>query len=72
MKKKSIFERGIAIMLSVVMLAACFPLSTFAEEATSFGSPQFSSDAANALMKDTKPTGFDKTTNPYQSLRLRR
>lgn len=27
--------------------------------------PQFSSDAANTLMKNTKPAGFDNTTNPY-------
>lgn len=34
MDKRSIFERGFAILLSVILMAACFPLSIFAEDTT--------------------------------------
>lgn len=40
MDKRSIFERGFAILLSVILMAACFPLSIFAEDTTQ--DPDFS------------------------------
>lgn len=62
MYKKLILKRSLCALLSVIIIAACLPLSVFAADPSE---PQFSSDAANTLMKNTKPTGFDNTTNPY-------
>lgn len=62
MYKKLILKRSLCALLSVIMIAVCLPLSVFAADPSE---PQFSSDAANTLMKNTKPTGFDNTTNPY-------
>ena len=62
MYKKFILKRSLCALLSVIIIAACLPLSVFAADPSE---PQFSSDAANTLMKNTKPTGFDNTTNPY-------
>ena len=62
MYKKFILKRSLCALLSVIMIAVCLPLSVFAADPSE---PQFSSDAANTLMKNTKPTGFDNTTNPY-------
>ena len=62
MYKKLILKRSLCALLSIIIIAACLPLSVFAADPSE---PQFSSDAANTLMKNTKPTGFDNTTNPY-------
>lgn len=62
MNKKFIIRRAVCAALALVMIVACLPLSAFA---TSSDSPTFSSDAANSLMKNTVPAGYDKTTNPY-------
>ena len=62
MYKKLILKRSLCALLSVIIIAACLPLSVFAADPSE---PQFSSDAANTLMKNTKPAGFDNTTNPY-------
>lgn len=62
MYKKLILKRSLCALLSVIMIAVCLPLSVFAADPSE---PQFSSDAANTLMKNTKPAGFDNTTNPY-------
>ncbi len=61
MNKKFITRRAICALLAIVMVVACMPFSAFASN----DSPTFSSDAANSLMKDTVPSGCDKTTNPY-------
>ncbi len=63
MNKKFIFRRAISVVLAVAMIAASLPFSSFAEDGSD--SPTFSSDAANSLMKNTVPAGYDKTTNPY-------
>ena len=63
MNKKFIFRRAISAVLAVAMIAASLPFSSFAEDGSD--SPTFSSDAANSLMKNTVPAGYDKTTNPY-------
>ncbi len=62
MNKKFIIRRAVCAALALVMIVACLPLSAFA---ASSDSPTFSSDAANSLMKNTVPAGYDKTTNPY-------
>ena len=62
MYKKLILKRSLCALLSVIIIAACLPMSVFAADPSE---PQFSSDAANTLMKNTKPAGFDNTTNPY-------
>ena len=62
MYKKLILKRSLCALLSVIIIAVCLPLSVFAADPSE---PQFSSDAANTLMKNTKPAGFDNTTNPY-------
>ena len=63
MYKKLIPKRSLCALLSIIIIAACLPLSVFAADPSE---PQFSSDAANTLMKNTKPAGFDHTTNPYR------
>lgn len=62
MNKKFIIRRAVCAALALVMIVACLPLSVFS---ASSDSPTFSSDAANSLMKNTVPAGYDKTTNPY-------
>lgn len=62
MNKKFIIRRAVCAALALVMIVTCLPLSAFA---ASSDSPTFSSDAANSLMKNTVPAGYDKTTNPY-------
>ena len=62
MNKKFILRRAVCAALALVIIVACLPLSAFA---ASSDSPTFSSDAANSLMKNTVPAGYDKTTNPY-------
>ena len=62
MNKKFIIRRAVCAALALVMIVACLPLSALA---ASSDSPTFSSDAANSLMKNTVPAGYDKTTNPY-------
>ncbi len=61
MNKKFIIRRAICAVLAIVMVVVCMPFSAFASD----DSPTFSSDAANSLMKNTVPSGYDKTTNPY-------
>ena len=61
MNKKFIIRRAICALLAIVIVVACMPFSAFASN----DSPTFSSDAANSLMKNTVPSGYDKTTNPY-------
>ena len=62
MDKKSIFERGFAILLSVILMAACFPLSIFAEDTTQ--DPDFS--GTNLMnLENVQPSGYTTTTNPY-------
>jgi hypothetical protein len=61
MNKKFIIRRTVCAVLAIVMVVACMPFSAFAAS----DSPTFSSDAANSLMKNTVPSGYDKTTNPY-------
>ena len=63
MNKKFIIRRAVCAALALVMIVACLPFSSFAEDGSD--SPTFSSDAANSLMKNTVPAGYDKTTNPY-------
>lgn len=63
MNKKFIIRRAVCAVLALVMIVACLPFSSFAEDGSD--SPTFSSDAANSLMKNTVPAGYDKTTNPY-------
>lgn len=60
MNKKFIIRRAVCAALALVMIVACLPLSAFS---ASSDSPTFSSDAANSLMKNTVPAGYDKTTN---------
>ena len=61
MDKRSIFERGFAILLSVILMAACFPLSSFAEDTTD---PDFS--GTNLMnLENVQPSGYTTTTNPY-------
>lgn len=62
MDKRSIFERGLAILLSVTLMAACFPLSIFAEDTTQ--DPDFS--GTNLMnLESVQPSGYTTTTNPY-------
>ena len=62
MDKRSIFERGFAILLSVILMAACFPLSIFAEDTTQ--DPDFS--GTNLMnLESVQPSGYTTTTNPY-------
>ncbi len=61
MNKNFIIRRAICAVLAIVMVVVCMPFSAFASD----DSPTFSSDAANSLMKNTVPSGYDKTTNPY-------
>ena len=62
MDKRSIFERGFAILLSVILMAACFPLSIFAEDTTQ--DPDFS--GTNLMnLENVQPSGYTTTTNPY-------
>lgn len=62
MDKRSIFERGFAILLSVILMAACFPLSIFAEDTTQ--GPDFS--GTNLMnLENVQPSGYTTTTNPY-------
>ena len=62
MDKRSIFERGLAILLSVILMAACFPLSIFAEDTTQ--APDFS--GTNLMnLESVQPSGYSTTTNPY-------
>ena len=62
MDKRSIFERGFAILLSVILMAACFPLSIFAEDTTQ--EPDFS--GTNLMnLENVQPSGYTTTTNPY-------
>ena len=62
MDKRSIFERGLAILLSVILMAACFPLSIFAEDTTQ--DPDFS--GTNLMnLENVQPSGYTTTTNPY-------
>ena len=62
MDKRSIFERGFAILLSVILMAACFPLSIFAEDTTQ--DPDFS--GTNLMnLESVQPSGYTMTTNPY-------
>ena len=62
MDKRSIFERGLAILLSVILMAACFPLSIFAEDTTQ--APDFS--GTNLMnLESVQPSGYTTTTNPY-------
>ena len=62
MDKRSIFERGFAILLSVILMAACFPLSIFAEDTTQ--DPDFS--GTNLMnLENLQPSGYTTTTNPY-------
>ncbi len=61
MNKKFIIRRTVCAALAIVMVVVCMPFSAFASD----DSPTFSSDAANSLMKNTVPSGYDKTTNPY-------
>ena len=54
MDKRSIFERGFAILLSVILMAACFPLSIFAEDTTQ--DPDFS--GTNLMnLENVQPSG---------------
>ena len=62
MDKRSIFERGFAILLSVILMATCFPLSIFAEDTTQ--DPDFS--GTNLMnLENVQPSGYTTTTNPY-------
>ena len=62
MDKRSIFERGFAILLSVILMAACFPLSIFAEDTTQ--GPDFS--GTNLMnLENVQPSGYTTTNNPY-------
>ena len=62
MDKRSIFERGFAILLSAILMAACFPLSIFAEDTTQ--GPDFS--GTNLMnLENVQPSGYTTTTNPY-------
>ena len=62
MDKRSIFEREFAILLSVILMAACFPLSIFAEDTTQ--GPDFS--GTNLMnLENVQPSGYTTTTNPY-------
>ena len=62
MDKRSIFGRGLAILLSVILMAACFPLSIFAEDTTQ--DPDFS--GTNLMnLENVQPSGYTTTTNPY-------
>ena len=62
MDKRSIFERGLAILLSVILMVACFPLSIFAEDTTQ--DPDFS--GTNLMnLESVQPSGYSTTTNPY-------
>ena len=62
MDKRSIFERGFAILLSVILMAACFPLSIFAEDTTQ--GPDFS--GTNLMnLENVQPSGYTTTTTPY-------
>ena len=62
MDKRSIFERGFAILLSVILMAAFFPLSIFAEDTTQ--DPDFS--GTNLMnLENVQPSGYTTTTNPY-------
>lgn len=62
MDKRSIFERGFTILLSVILMAACFPLSIFAEDTTQ--GPDFS--GTNLMnLENVQPSGYTTTTNPY-------
>ena len=62
MDKRSIFGRGLAILLSVTLMAACFPLSIFAEDTTQ--DPDFS--GTNLMnLESVQPSGYTTTTNPY-------
>ena len=62
MDKRSIFERGFAILLSVILMAACFSLSIFAEDTTQ--DPDFS--GTNLMnLENVQPSGYTTTTNPY-------
>ena len=62
MDKRSIFERGFAILLSVILMVACFPLSIFAEDTTQ--GPDFS--GTNLMnLENVQPSGYTTTTNPY-------
>ena len=62
MDKRSIFGRGLAILLPVTLMAACFPLSIFAEDTTQ--DPDFS--GTNLMnLESVQPSGYTTTTNPY-------
>ena len=62
MDKRSIFERGFAILLSAILMAACFPLSIFADDTTQ--DPDFS--GTNLMnLENVQPSGYTTTTNPY-------
>ena len=62
MDKRSIFGRGLAILLSVILMAACFPLSIFAEDTKQ--NPDFS--GTNLMnLENVQPSGYTTTTNPY-------
>ena len=62
MDKRSIFERGFAILLSVILMVACFPLSIFAEDTTQ--GPDFS--GTNLMnLENVQPSGYTTTSNPY-------
>ena len=64
MDKRSIFERGFAILLSVILMAACFPLSIFAEDTTQ--DPDFSGTESDESGKRTAQRLYDD----HQPLRL--
>ena len=65
MDKRSIFERGFAILLSVILMAACFPLSIFAEDTTQ--GPDFS--GTNLMnLENVQPSGYTTTTNPMATM----
>ena len=69
MDKRSIFERGFAILLSVILMAACFPLSIFAEDTTQ--DPDFS--GTNLMnLENVQPSGYTTTTKAFRVSKVKR
>ena len=62
MKKQALFGRGIAILLSIIMIVVCFPLPAFAEET----SQEADFSGTNLMnLESVQPSGYATTTNPY-------
>lgn len=62
MNKNCFFRRGIGVLLSVLLTAACVPVAALGED----GAQEADFSGTNLMdLERVQPSGFSSTTNPY-------